>query len=133
MKATLISAVLCLGLTLGAAAQPDSVAQSRSMATGSAQTVPEPLRDVGFEQRLGERLDLEARLLDHQGRELARAELFGERPVLFVPVYYDCPMLCSLVLDGVVRQPRQGAPPLPPGAASLTSSTATGASSSAPP
>ena len=92
-----------IGQPAVASAQPGSAQQSRSMATGAAHTVPEPLREVGFDQRLGERLDFDLRLVDHLGDERRLGELFGQRPVLLVPVYYDCPMLCSLVLDGVVR------------------------------
>jgi protein SCO1/2 len=31
------------------------------------------------------------------------ADLFGSRPVLLTLVYYECPMLCNLILNGTVR------------------------------
>ena len=59
---------------------------------------------VGFDQKLGARLPLEARFRDETGRELALGELFGSRPVVLAPVYYGCPLLCSQVLRGLVRR-----------------------------
>lgn len=62
-----------------------------------------PLRDrVDFEQRLGERVPMEAELVDEAGRTVTLAEVGEGRPVLLVPAYYECPMLCSMVLGGVV-------------------------------
>ncbi len=58
---------------------------------------------VGFDQMLGARLPLEARFRDQSGRELALFELFGRRPVILVPVYYGCPLLCGQVLSGLAR------------------------------
>ena len=58
---------------------------------------------VGFDQKLGARLPLEARFRDETGRELALGELFGSRPVVLAPVYYGCPLLCGQVLRGLVR------------------------------
>lgn len=69
----------------------------------NAQALPPGLEDVGFEQRLGEELPLDVELIDSSGRRVRLGDFFGERPVVLAPVYFDCPMLCPLVLDGVVR------------------------------
>jgi protein SCO1/2 len=61
------------------------------------------LRDVGIDQHLGSALPLAARFVDEQGREVELGAYFGARPVLLALVYYECPMLCTLVLDGVVK------------------------------
>jgi protein SCO1/2 len=58
---------------------------------------------VGFDQKLGAKLPLEARFRDESGRELSLGELFGSRPVIVVPVYYGCPLLCGQVLAGLAR------------------------------
>lgn len=63
----------------------------------------DPLNEVRLEQRLGEPLPLDARFVDESGRPVRLGELFGERPVLLALVYYECPMLCNLVLNGVVE------------------------------
>ncbi|MGP0062255.1 MAG: SCO family protein [Isosphaeraceae bacterium] len=58
---------------------------------------------VGFDQKLGVRLPMDLHFRDDSGRDLALGELFGRRPVILVPVYYQCPMLCNQVLNGLTR------------------------------
>ncbi len=58
---------------------------------------------VGFDQNLGTQLPLGARFVDDNGREIALGELFGDKPVVLVPGYYGCPLLCSQVLNGLTR------------------------------
>jgi protein SCO1/2 len=58
---------------------------------------------VGFDQRLGARLPLDLPFQSDTGRDLHLGDLFARRPVLLVPVYYRCPLLCSLVLNGLTR------------------------------
>jgi protein SCO1/2 len=67
-----------------------------------AERRPEALRDVGFDQRLGEALPLDAVLRDEAGREVRLGDYFGRRPVVLSLVYYECPMLCTLTLNGLV-------------------------------
>lgn len=57
---------------------------------------------VEWEQRLGAQVPLDARFVDHEGRGVTLGELCGERPVVLALVYYECPMLCNLVLEGLV-------------------------------
>ncbi len=66
--------------------------------------MPGPLKDVGFEQRIGDPLPLDAAFVDELGREVTLGDYFtGERPVVLAFVYYDCPMLCSLIMSGVAK------------------------------
>lgn len=70
---------------------------------GSANGLPEALKKVGIEQRLGEQLPLEAIFKDESGREVKLGEYFKSgRPVILALVYYECPMLCNQVLNGMV-------------------------------
>ena len=62
---------------------------------------PGILRDVAFEQRIGDRIPLDTPFRDETGRTVRLGEYFGSKPVLLVPAYYTCPMLCTLVLNGV--------------------------------
>src|SRR4030095_13616686 len=39
---------------------------------------------------------------DENNRTGRLGDYFGTKPVLLVPAYYECPMLCTLVLNGVV-------------------------------
>ncbi len=62
----------------------------------------EATKGVEIIDRRGEALPLDAELRDARGRDVTLAEYFdGTRPVLVVPAYYDCPLLCTMVLDRV--------------------------------
>lgn len=65
--------------------------------------MPGPLRDVTFEQRLGDKLPLDARFRDEVDRDVALGNFFGTRPVVLVFGYYRCPMLCSVVFSGLSK------------------------------
>lgn len=63
---------------------------------------PEILRDVGFDQKLNEQVPLDLHFRDENGTLVELREYFGQRPVILALVYYECPNLCPLVLDGLV-------------------------------
>jgi protein SCO1 len=63
---------------------------------------PEQLKDVTFRQRLNEQLPLDAPFRDEFGRPVTLGRYFnGARPVILAFVYYQCPMLCTQVMNGV--------------------------------
>ena len=64
---------------------------------------PVPLRNVGIDQKLDSKLPLLATFRDEAGRDVKLGEYFGKRPVVLALAYYDCPMLCTQVLNGMVR------------------------------
>ncbi len=64
-------------------------------------TPAEVIREVAFEQKLETQLPLEVKFRDEAGREVALREYFGTRPVVLALVYYECPMLCNMILNGV--------------------------------
>ena len=66
-----------------------------------ASTIPAPLREIGFDQKIDETLPLDVELRDEQGRQVRLGEYFGRRPVVLAFVYYDCPMLCTQVLSSM--------------------------------
>jgi protein SCO1 len=82
---TLASALALALLAGGAVAQPRDV-----------------LREIGFDQRLGAALPLDATFRDEAGQAVPLGRYFGSRPVVLSLVYYDCPMLCTLSLNGLV-------------------------------
>ena len=47
-------------------------------------------------------MPLTLKFKDEQGREVALGDYFGRRPVILVLAYYECPMLCTQVLNGLV-------------------------------
>ena len=67
---------------------------------------PGPLADVAFDQRLNAEVPLDAAFRDEGGHTVRLAEYFGQRPVILVLAYYDCPMLCPYVLEGLLRSLR---------------------------
>jgi protein SCO1 len=64
------------------------------------------LSQVGLDQKLGDQIPLDLEFNDETGRAIRLSELFGSRPVVLTLVYYECPMLCSLILNGTVRAMR---------------------------
>jgi len=68
----------------------------------SSNDVPLALRNIGIEQRLGEQVPLDIAFRDEAGRAVKLGDYFGKRPVVVSLVYYNCPKLCNLVLNGLV-------------------------------
>ena len=65
--------------------------------------LPPVLREVGFDQRLDAQVPLDAAFVDEAGRAVRLGDYFGTKPVILVLAYYRCPMLCTQVLNGLVR------------------------------
>jgi protein SCO1/2 len=89
-------------LLLAAALVAATTAEATTAPTDAPADRPAALRDVGFDQRLGETVPLDVVLRDETGAAVRLGAYFGEKPVLLVPAYATCPMLCPLVLSGVV-------------------------------
>jgi protein SCO1/2 len=68
-----------------------------------ADELPAELDGVGIVQRLDEPVPLDLGFVDHTGADvLLRDLIVGDRPVILTLNYYNCPMLCSLTLNGMV-------------------------------
>lgn len=67
---------------------------------------PPGLRDVGIEQRLDHAVPLDLEFRDESDNRVKLGDFFGQKPVLLSFVYYRCPMLCPMALDGLVRSLR---------------------------
>jgi protein SCO1/2 len=65
--------------------------------------LPPLLKDVSIEQNLDAQLPLDLTFTDESGSEVKLGAYFSEKPVLLTFVYYECPMLCTLVINGVVE------------------------------
>jgi protein SCO1 len=65
--------------------------------------VPLALQGVGFDQRLNEQVPLDCKFTDETGKTVRLGEYFGSKPVILVLAYYQCPRLCTLVLNGLVQ------------------------------
>lgn len=60
------------------------------------------LQKVGINQKMGAQIPLDLPFTDESGREVTLREYFG-KPVILALVYYQCPSLCNMVLNGVLR------------------------------
>jgi protein SCO1/2 len=66
-----------------------------------ASRMPDVLKSIGLEQRLGTKVPLDLPFKDEAGRDVKLGDYFGKRPVVLTLVYYECPMLCTQVLNGL--------------------------------
>lgn len=100
-------AVLVLSAALPAAALPGGGKTPRAIVEADSDQPP-AVRGVDVEEHLGEPLPLEARFLDETGQEVKLgAVLPKDKPTLVTLVYYECPMLCNLVINGQVSAMRE--------------------------
>jgi protein SCO1 len=63
---------------------------------------PGLLSRIAIEQRLNTQVPLDLPFVDESGRDVRLGDFFGKRPVVLALVYYECPMLCTQVLNGLV-------------------------------
>ena len=64
--------------------------------------LPAALQEVRIEQKLDQQLPLDLVFRDESGQQVQLGQFFGKKPVVLAFVYYDCPMLCTQVLNGMV-------------------------------
>lgn len=91
-------------MSLGALAQAQTYRDRQSAVAASI--LPPALRNIGLDQNLNAQIPLNLIFRDDSGRELPLSSYFGSRPVVLALVYYQCPMLCTQVLNGMVMSLR---------------------------
>jgi protein SCO1/2 len=64
---------------------------------------PAIFNEIGFDQNLGQKIPLDLEFRDETGAAVRLSDYFGERPVVLSLVYYKCPMLCTISLNGLSR------------------------------
>ena len=82
------------------ASGPASAGFKREAGVVSSQ-LPQALREIGFDQNIDQRLPLDTTFRNEAGATVRLGDYFGKRPVVLVFAYYDCPMLCTLVINGL--------------------------------
>ncbi len=95
MTGRALAAVLLLALPAAAAAQMGPVPPPPMAAT------PGILQEVGFDQKLGGTIPLDLAFVDETGKDVRLGDYFGRKPVVLSLVYYQCPMLCTISLNGL--------------------------------
>src|SRR5258706_8527022 len=63
---------------------------------------PAVLNRVGIEQKMGAQAPLDLVFSDEEGRRVQLRQFAG-KPVILALVYYQCPSLCNMILNGVLR------------------------------
>ena len=76
------------------ACMPEMRAQTDSEAT---------LRSIRFDQKIGSQVSPDLTFQDETGTSVKLGDYLGRKPVILVPGYYECPMLCTLVLNGLIE------------------------------
>jgi protein SCO1 len=69
-------------------------------------TTPPILRDVSIAQNLNARISPDLTFRDEAGKTVRLGDYFGQKPILLSLVYFDCPALCTEVLNGELRTMR---------------------------
>jgi len=88
--------------------QPNSPLYGGGGNSGQASTgLPPVLKKVGIDQHLNEPVPLDAVFKDEQGRDVRLGQFFNGKPVVLSLVYYQCPMLCNQVMNGMLGSFRQ--------------------------
>ncbi len=91
-------------VTAGAIAQAQIYKDRQSAVAASV--LPAALRNVGLDQKLNAQIPLNLVFRNEAGGETPLASYFGSRPVVLALVYYQCPMLCTQILNGMVMSLR---------------------------
>src|SRR4051794_37118411 len=101
----------CALLTARAEAQPmapggnvgdggDTVATARAMAPDAV------VKNVGVDQNLDAVVSPDLTFTDETGKTVRLGDYMGKRPLLLSLVYYECPGLCTMTLNGIARSLR---------------------------
>ena len=100
---TVLTVMFVMGSGLGvarASAQPTGPLMVPPPGKAASERIP-LLKDVDIIQKLGNRIPMDLPFVDEFGKDVKLGDYFGKRPVVLALVYYECPMLCTQVLNGV--------------------------------
>jgi len=97
---TLLTAVLLALFTCGSAfaQNPDGMAEPGQPTSAR----PGILGKIAIDQRIGHQIPLDLPFVDDSSKPVTLGDYFGKRPIVLALVYYECPMLCTQVLNGLV-------------------------------
>ena len=74
----------------------------KQMGDQASDHLPSLLTNVKVTQRLNKQIPLNGIFKDETGKTVRLGDYFGKLPAILALVYYNCPMLCSEELDGLV-------------------------------
>ncbi len=79
-----------------------SVVWARLPAGAENSLTDDQLLQIKFDQKIGAQVSLDLPFRDETGKRVQLGDYFGKKPVVLMLGYFECPMLCSLVLNGAV-------------------------------
>lgn len=98
----LLACAAVLWASAGVVSLPAQRALPGGGAPGQPALAPLPiLKEVRIDQKLDGAVPLDLPFSDEHGRDVTLGQYFGKRPVVLALVYYECPMLCTQVLNGL--------------------------------
>jgi protein SCO1/2 len=74
-----------------------------AISTSGQSLTENQLSQISFDQRLNSQVSLDLSFRDENGKVVALRDYFGQKPVVLVLGYYQCPMLCTLTFNGMVE------------------------------
>ena len=70
----------------------------------NSSTMPPIAREIGIDQKLNQQIPADLEFKDELGNKVTLAKYFnGKKPLVLTLVYYECPMLCTEVLNGLLK------------------------------
>jgi protein SCO1 len=103
----ILGLVVALPLALNLCAQTDRLPANGPQKLEPGQ-LPPMLQSVGVEEHLGRNVDLGLKFIAEDGSTVALGDFFHKgKPVVLDLIYYSCPNLCNLILNGQAEVMRQ--------------------------
>ena len=100
LRSILPASALAASLTFASVSAP-AFPMEPSKAGIANDDVPRPLQGIEIVDKRGTALPRDLRFRDQNGREVTLGSYFDGKPTIFVMAYYECPMLCTIVLNGL--------------------------------
>ena len=76
-------------------------------ASGQQYGLPAMVRGVGIDQNLNAQVPLDLTFKDETSQTVRLGQYFRQKPVVLALVYYECPGLCDMVLNGLTHSMEQ--------------------------
>lgn len=87
---------------------PKNAAEAKQALADPKTRMPNEMQGVGVEEKIGEKIDLNLTFIAEDGYPHSLKEYFAAgKPVILNLVYFTCPMLCNLTLNGQVSMLRE--------------------------
>jgi protein SCO1/2 len=68
-----------------------------------AQTQSSLTKQMGITQNLGAKIPADVEFKDENGQKVTFGSYLGQRPIVLVPIFYNCQTGCPLITDGLVQ------------------------------